>query len=95
MPAISSAPALADTYSQAALDALPAAPAMIGTRGAYLAMTGEVTIGREMLLQAIRGSTTANDRGEFAGLLAQVDRVTGDSARAEAFEDLGRYSRAA
>lgn len=95
MPALSSDPPLADIYSRAALDALPEIPAMIGTRGAYLILMGEVATGRGMLLQAIRGSTSGNDRAEFAEALARADRAAGDAERAEAFEDLGRYARAA
>lgn len=94
MPALTSDLPLADTYSRAALDALPEAAAMLGTRGAYLAACGAAAAGRELLIQAVRGSVTGNDRGVFADALANVDRGLGDTASAEAFESLGRYARA-
>lgn len=95
MPAVSSDLALADAYSQAALSALPEAPPMIGTRGACLVAMGELAAGREMLIRAIRASTSGSDRSEFADALARTDRGNGDAASAEAFEDLARYARAA
>jgi hypothetical protein len=94
-PALKTDLSLANAYSQAALDALPEVSAMLGTRGAYLVATGEVSAGRELLLQAIRASAEGSDRAEFANVLAQADRASGNTASAEAFQDLGRYARTA
>ena len=95
MPALSGDLALADLYSQAALNALPEAPPMVGARGAYLVATGEIAEGREMLLRAIRSSDVGSDRAELAEALARAARAAGDAERAGAFEDLGRYARVA
>lgn len=85
--------ALAEHYAGRALQAVPDAPPMLGTQGLLLIARGQRAAGEVLLLQALRGSSSREDRAQFAALLAEAAERAGDVAVAEAFSDIARRHR--
>ncbi len=85
---------LADTYSAAALAAVPDAPETQGTRGAWLIRQGEVENGLEYLREAVRGAADFTDRADFCRFIALGFRKLENLTRAEGFEALEAHFRA-
>jgi hypothetical protein len=81
----------ADSYSESALEIVPTAPEMKGTRGAWLIRHGHVKDGLDLLTEAVRNVADPLDRAEFCRFLSLGHRNNGDLIFADEFENLGRH----
>ena len=82
---------LIEPMSAAALDAVPDAPDMKGTWGAWMVESGHADEGLPFLFQAVRAATDPIDRADFCIYLAKGSRAIGDEVQAEGFEQLRRH----
>jgi len=80
-----------EPFTRAALEAIPDAPEMKGTRGAWLVVSGQFDEGLALLTDAVRTVADRIDKADFCIFLAQGWRARGEEARATGFEQLRRY----
>src|ERR1700723_772429 len=77
-----------DDCSRLAVEAAPDSSEVSGTRGAWLAYTGDIEAGVPMLIAALRRTTDQLDRADFCRFLSRAMLKLGDEPRSAAFAAL-------
>jgi Zn-dependent protease len=82
---------LIERFSFAALEAVPEAPEMKGTRGAWLIENGHYNDGLALLTEAVRSVSDSLDKADFCSFLVRGWKALGNSHCLRGYEELREH----